>query len=67
MVVRREGNRMTSTRVRKNESLEDALRRFKKNVSKSGTLSEYRKREFYEKPSVRRKKKSEAVRKKKRR
>lgn len=52
------------TRVRKNESLEDALRRFKRNVSKSGTLTEYRKREYYEKPSVRRKKKSEAARRK---
>ena len=55
------------TRVRKNESLEDALRRFKRNVSKSGTLTEYRKREYYEKPSVRRKKKSEAARSRKRR
>lgn len=51
-----------TTRIRENESLEDALRRFKRNVSKSGTLSEYRKREYYEKPSVRRKKKSEAAR-----
>lgn len=51
-----------STRIRNNESLEDALRRFRRNVSKSGTLSEYRKREYYEKPSVRRKKKSEAAR-----
>lgn len=52
-----------TTRVRKNESIEDALRRFRRSVSKNGTLSEYRKREFYEKPSVRRKKKSEAARK----
>jgi len=56
-----------TTRVRKNESIEDALRRFKRSVSKSGTLSEYRKREYYEKPSVRRKKKSEAARAKKKR
>ena len=49
----------------KNESLEDALRRFKRTVSKTGTLQEARKREFYEKPSVRRKKKSEAARKRK--
>ncbi|GGD04429.1 30S ribosomal protein S21 [Pontibacillus chungwhensis BH030062] len=54
-----------NTRVRKNESLEDALRRFKRSVSKNGTLAEYRKREHYEKPSVRRKKKSEAARKRK--
>lgn len=59
----REISMSNSTRVRKNESLEDALRRFKRSVSKSGTLSEYRKREYYEKPSVRRKKKSEAARK----
>jgi len=56
-----------TTRIRDNESLEDALRRFKRNVSRSGTLSEYRKREYYEKPSVRRKKKSEAARSRKRR
>ncbi|OZM57747.1 30S ribosomal protein S21 [Lottiidibacillus patelloidae] len=53
------------TKVRKNESLEDALRRFKRSVSKSGTIAEVRKREFYEKPSVKRKKKSEAARKRK--
>ncbi len=54
-----------TTRVKKNESIEDALRRFRRSVSKNGTLSEYRKREYYEKPSVRRKKKSEAARKRK--
>lgn len=56
---------MSKTVVRKNESLDDALRRFKRTVSKTGTLQEARKREFYEKPSVRRKKKSEAARKRK--
>ncbi|WP_010303394.1 30S ribosomal protein S21 [Kurthia senegalensis] len=56
---------MTKTVVRKNESIEDALRRFKRTVSKSGTIQEVRKREFYEKPSVKRKKKSEAARKRK--
>ena len=54
---------MSKTVVRKNESIEDALRRFKRTVSKSGTIQEVRKREFYEKPSVKRKKKSEAARK----
>lgn len=54
---------MAKTVVKKNESLDDALRRFKRSVSKSGTLAEYRKREFYEKPSVKRKLKSEAARK----
>ncbi len=42
---------MSKTVVRKNESLEDALRRFKRSVSKTGTLAEARKREFYEKPN----------------
>lgn len=60
-----EGINMSKTVVRKNESLDDALRRFKRSVSKAGTLQESRKREFYEKPSVRRKKKSEAARKRK--
>ncbi|AAP11220.1 SSU ribosomal protein S21P [Bacillus cereus ATCC 14579] len=41
------------------------LRCFKRSVSKTGTLAEARKREFYEKPSVKRKKKSEAARKRK--
>ncbi|KYD22433.1 MAG: 30S ribosomal protein S21 [Caldibacillus debilis] len=57
---------MTKTVVRKNESLDDALRRFKRQLSKVGTLQELRRREYYEKPSVRRKKKSEAARKRKR-
>lgn len=62
-LLQREGNCMSnSTRIRENESLESALRRFRRDVSKSGRLSEYRKREYYESPSVRRKKKSEAAR-----
>ena len=52
---------MSKTVVRKNESLDDALRRFKRSVTKAGTLQESRKREFYEKPSVKRKRKSEAA------
>jgi len=47
---------MSKTVVRKNESLDDALRRFKRAVTKAGTLQETRKREFYEKPSVKRNK-----------
>jgi len=53
--------------VGKNETLDSALRRFKRSCQKSGVLSECRKREHYEKPSVRRKKKSEAARKNKKR
>jgi len=51
--------------VGKNETLDSALRRFKRSCQKSGVLSECRKREHYEKPSVKRKKKSEAARKNK--
>ena len=56
---------MSEIRVGKNESLDSALRRFKRTCQKSGVLSELRKREHYEKPSVKRKKKSEAARKRK--
>ncbi len=52
---------VAEVKVGKNESLDNALRRVKKQVRMSGVLSEYRKREHYEKPSVRRKKKSEAA------
>ena len=52
-------------KVGKNESIDSALRRFKRMSKKAGTLAEVRKREHYEKPSVRRKKKSEAARKRK--
>ena len=43
--------------VGSNESIDSALRRFKKHVEKGGILTEVRKREFYEKPSSKRKKK----------
>jgi small subunit ribosomal protein S21 len=58
---------MSEVKVGKNESLDNALRRFKRVCQKSGVLSEVRKREHYEKPSVKRKKKSEAARQKKKR
>ena len=54
---------MAEIRIKENESLASALRRFKRQCAKSGVLSEIRKREHYEKPSVKRKKKSEAARK----
>ena len=54
---------MAEIHVKENESLDSALRRFKRQCAKSGVLSEIRKREHYEKPSVKRKKKSEAARK----
>ena len=56
---------MSEIRIKDNESLESALRRFKRQCAKSGVLAEIRKREHYEKPSVKRKKKSEAARKRK--
>ncbi|MEG1441104.1 MAG: 30S ribosomal protein S21 [Oscillospiraceae bacterium] len=56
---------MAEVRVKDNESLDSALRRFKRSCAKAGVLSEVRKREHYEKPSVKRKKKSEAARKRK--
>ena len=48
---------MSEVRVKENESLDSALRRFKRSCVKSGVLAEVHKREHYEKPSVRRKKK----------
>jgi small subunit ribosomal protein S21 len=55
---------MSEVKVGKNENLDSALRRFKRQIQKSGVLAEARRHEHYEKPSVRRKKKSEAARKK---
>ena len=57
---------MSEVRVKENEkALDSALRRFKRQCAKSGVMAEVRKREHYEKPSVKRKKKSEAARKRK--
>ena len=56
---------MSSVVVKEGENLESALRRFKRNCAKAGIQQEIRKRAHYEKPSVRRKKKSEAARKRK--
>ena len=56
---------MAEIKVIENESLDSALRRFKRQCAKSGVLAELRKREHYEMPSVKLKKKSEAARKRK--
>ena len=56
---------MAEVRVKENESLDSALRRFKRQCARSGVLTELPKREHYEKPSVKKKKKSEAARKRK--
>ena len=55
---------MAQVIVKDNENLESALKRFKRSCARDGVMSELRKREHYEKPSVKRKKKSEAARKK---
>ncbi len=54
---------MPGVRVRENDTFEVALRRFKKQCEKAGILSELRKRQHYEKPSVKRKRKALAARK----
>ena len=56
---------MAEVKVKDGENLDSALRRFKRQCARSGVLTELRKREHYEKPSVKRKKKSEAARKRK--
>ncbi len=54
---------MSGVRVEPDEPFEIALKRFKREVEREGILSELKKRQFYEKPSVRRKKKAVAARK----
>ena len=56
---------MSVVKVGENESLESALKRFKRKCQKDNIMGDLRKKEFYEKPSVKRKKKSEAARKRK--
>ncbi len=56
---------MPEVKVGENESLESALRRFKKKVQKAGTLSEVKRRELYEKTSVKKKRKYETALKRK--
>lgn len=63
--MRREGLVMAEIKVKDGETLDSALRRFKRQCARSGVLSELKKREHYDKPSVKRKKKSEAARKRK--
>ena len=62
--LRRGENTMSEVKVN-NGNIEDALKRFKRQCARNGVLQEVRKREHYEKPSVKRKKKSEAARKRK--
>jgi small subunit ribosomal protein S21 len=54
---------MPGVRVKDVEPFEFALKKFKKQCEKAGIVSEMRKREHYEKPSIKRKKKAIAARK----
>lgn len=58
---------MVGIKVRDNESIEEALRRFKRECERDGIMQEIKKREYYESPSVRRKKKMQEARRKMRR
>ena len=58
---------MSEIIVRENESLDNALKRFKRDCAKAGIQQDLRKKEYYQSPSVKRRKKSEAARKNKRR
>ena len=54
---------MSTIKVGENESIDSALRRFKRKCSRDGIIGDLRRKEQYEKPSVRKKKKQEAARK----
>lgn len=54
---------MPVVKVKDNEPFEVALKRFKKQVEKAGILTELRRREYFDKPSIRKKKKAAAARK----
>ncbi len=56
---------MSEVRLKADESIDSALKRFKRNCAKAGIHSDLRKHEHYESPSVKRRKKSEAARAKK--
>jgi small subunit ribosomal protein S21 len=55
---------MADVKIKENESFENALKRFKKQCEKTGILSEIRKREHFEKPSLKKKRKALAAKKK---
>ena len=55
------------TQVNEGEPIDTALRRFRHQCQKEGVLAEVKKREYYDKPSVRRKKKAIAARRRRRR
>ena len=57
------GRRMPVIKLKDNEPFEVAMKRFKKQVEKAGILTELRRREYFDKPSVRKKKKAAAAKK----
>ncbi len=61
--TRKEMIRLTQVEVKKDESFESALRRFKKKIEQEGILREVRDRKHYEKPSERKRKKAKSGRK----
>lgn len=54
---------MSTVRVGENDSLDSAIRRFKRKCQRDGIIGDLRRKEHYEKPSVKRKKKAEAAKK----
>jgi small subunit ribosomal protein S21 len=56
---------LAEVEIQPGESIESALKRFKKKIQKAGILSEIKRREHYVKPSVKKKRKAEAARKRK--
>jgi len=56
-------SKLSVVKVGENESVESAIKRFKRKCQKDGIIGDLRKKEFYEKPSVKRKKKAENARK----
>jgi len=64
-VLAKGGYIVSEVHLKENESLDSALKRFKRSCAKAGILADVRKKEYYQSPSVKRRKKSEAARKNK--
>ena len=63
ILLRKVGETMSTVKVGENETLDSAIRRFKRKCARDGIIGDLRKKEQYEKPSVKKKKKQEAARK----
>ncbi len=55
---------MVGIKLRENESIEEALKRFKRECERDGIMQEIKRREYYESPSIRRKRKAQEARRK---